>query len=156
MDRHRRLGTMGPTVREIYKLDDIAYFGKFCKQVSWKKILFWGLATPGFFLFLFFYQGFLSRTLKTHRAAEEGRGHLFATLHVRWLSHIFNRITCIYQTATRWVLVTPNPQHLWILLRLFYQIYKDGSSICQLFTRSLNRAIKKKNSWRLCLIKWYT
>ena len=102
MDRHRRLGTMGPTVREIYKLDDIAYFGKFCKQVSWKKILFWGLATPGFFLFLFFYQGFLSRTLKTHRAAEEGRGHLFATLHVRWLSHIFNRIACIYQTVTRW------------------------------------------------------
>ena len=27
--------------------------------------------------------------------------HLFATLHVRWLSHIFNRIACIYQTATR-------------------------------------------------------
>ena len=26
----------------------------------------------------------------------------FATLHVRWLSHIFNRIACIYQTATRW------------------------------------------------------
>ena len=28
--------------------------------------------------------------------------HLFATLHVRWLSHIFDRNTCIYQTATRW------------------------------------------------------
>ena len=28
--------------------------------------------------------------------------HLFATLHVRWLSSIFNRTTCIYQTATRW------------------------------------------------------
>ena len=28
--------------------------------------------------------------------------HLFATLHVTWLSHIFNRIACIYQTATRW------------------------------------------------------
>ena len=27
--------------------------------------------------------------------------HLFATLHVRWLSHIFNRTACIYQTATR-------------------------------------------------------
>ena len=24
---------------------------------------------------------------------------LFATLHLRWLSHIFNRITCIYQAA---------------------------------------------------------
>ena len=28
--------------------------------------------------------------------------HIFATLHVRWLSHFFNRTTCIYQTATRW------------------------------------------------------
>ena len=28
--------------------------------------------------------------------------HLFATLHVRWLSHIFNRNACIYQAATRW------------------------------------------------------
>ena len=28
--------------------------------------------------------------------------HLFATLHVRWLSHIFNHIACIYQTATLW------------------------------------------------------
>ena len=27
---------------------------------------------------------------------------LFATLHVRWLSHIFNRSACIYQNATRW------------------------------------------------------
>ena len=26
----------------------------------------------------------------------------FATLHVRWLSHVFNRTPCIYQTATRW------------------------------------------------------
>ena len=30
--------------------------------------------------------------------------HSFATLHVRWLSHIFNRNACIYQTATRWYL----------------------------------------------------
>ena len=28
--------------------------------------------------------------------------HLFATLHVRWLSQIFNRNACNYQTATRW------------------------------------------------------
>ena len=28
--------------------------------------------------------------------------HLFVTLHVRWLSHIFNRSACINQTATRW------------------------------------------------------
>ena len=67
--------------------------------------------------FVFFYQGFLSQTLLTHRTVGEGRGpsfirlyhfhpltnirHLFATLHMRWLSHIFNRIACIYQTATQ-------------------------------------------------------
>ena len=28
--------------------------------------------------------------------------HLFGTLHVRWLSHIFNHTACIYQPATRW------------------------------------------------------
>ena len=28
--------------------------------------------------------------------------HLFATLHVGWLSHIFNCTACIYQAATRW------------------------------------------------------
>ena len=30
--------------------------------------------------------------------------HLFGTLHVRWLwlSHVFNRSACIYQTATLW------------------------------------------------------
>ena len=32
--------------------------------------------------------------------------HLFATLHVRWLSHIFNRTVCIYQTTTPWDLPT--------------------------------------------------
>ena len=28
--------------------------------------------------------------------------HLFATLHVKWLSRIFNRNACVYQAATRW------------------------------------------------------
>ena len=28
--------------------------------------------------------------------------HLFATLYLRWLSHILNSNACIYQTATRW------------------------------------------------------
>ena len=69
--------------------------------------------------FVFFCQDFLSRTLTSHRTAGEGRGpffffhsttsnfsrtftHLFITLPVRWLSHIFNRTACIYQTATWW------------------------------------------------------
>ena len=28
--------------------------------------------------------------------------YLFATLHVRWLSHIFNHNACIYQTGSQW------------------------------------------------------
>ena len=28
--------------------------------------------------------------------------YLFATLHVRWLSRIFNCNACVYQTTTRW------------------------------------------------------
>ena len=40
--------------------------------------------------------------------------HLFATLHVRWLSHIFNRIACIYQAATRWDL-PPYRITIWLI-----------------------------------------
>ena len=40
--------------------------------------------------------------------------HLFATLHVRWLSHIFNRTACIYQTATRWDL-QPYRITIWLI-----------------------------------------
>ena len=61
-------------------------------------------------LILFFCQGFLSQTLTIHRTAGERRGssfiplyhfhsiktlrHLFETLHVRWISRIFNRNAC--------------------------------------------------------------
>ena len=38
--------------------------------------------------------------------------HLFATLHVWWLSHIFNRNACIYQTATRWYFTILSNYHL--------------------------------------------
>ena len=37
---------------------------------------------------------------------------LFATLHVRWLWHIFNRNACIYQTATRWYFTPLSNYHL--------------------------------------------
>ena len=40
--------------------------------------------------------------------------HLFATLHVRWLSHIFNRNACIYQTNTRWDL-PPYRITIWLI-----------------------------------------
>ena len=38
----------------------------------------------------------------------------FATLHVRWLSHIFNRTACIYQAATRWDL-PPYRITIWLI-----------------------------------------
>ena len=38
--------------------------------------------------------------------------HLFATMHVRWLSHIFNRNPSIYQEATRWEFTTLSNYHL--------------------------------------------
>ena len=40
--------------------------------------------------------------------------HLFAILHVRWLSHIFNRNACVYQTATRWDL-PPYRITIWLI-----------------------------------------
>ena len=77
----------------------------------------------------FFYQGSLLLTLTIHRAAGEGRvlslfrsttstrsqtfTHLFATLHLRWVSRIFNRNACVYHTATRWDL-----PHYWITIWL--------------------------------------
>ena len=43
----------------------------------------------------------LHYTTYTHAQAFR---HLFALLHVRWLSHVFNRIACNYQAATWWYL----------------------------------------------------
>ena len=40
--------------------------------------------------------------------------NLLATLHVRWLSHIFNGNACIYQTATRWDL-PPDRITIWLI-----------------------------------------
>ena len=41
-------------------------------------------------------------------------GHLFATLHVRWLSRIFNLNACVYQTATHWDL-PPYRITIWVI-----------------------------------------
>ena len=40
--------------------------------------------------------------------------YLFATLHMRWLSHIFNHNACVYQTATRWDL-PPYRITIWVI-----------------------------------------
>ena len=47
----------------------------------------------------------------------------FATLHVRWLSHIFNRTACIYQAATRWDL-TPYRIAIWLIdnVKLVFEV----------------------------------
>ena len=81
------------------------------------------------YYYYYYYQGFLSQTLITHRGpsfipsfiiiittSTRSRTcrHLFATLHVRWLSHIFNRNACIYQTATRWDL-PPYRITIWLI-----------------------------------------
>ena len=84
-------------------------------------ILFCDMVTSrlSFILWLFFfYQGFLHRHWRF--TGQHGKGgdhllfhsatsirsrtlrHLFKTLYVRWLPHIFNRNPCVYQTATRW------------------------------------------------------
>ena len=77
----------------------------------WKNIL---RKIPDFF----FLSWFSSGTVKIHRTAGGRRDHLlfhsttsnrsqtlrhlFATLHVRWRSSVFNHNACIYQAATRW------------------------------------------------------
>ena len=91
------------------------------KGPMWEFLLCKNIIMVNFFFnkwSIFFYQGLLSQTLTVHRTAGKGRDHrlfhsttsthswtlrhLFATLHVRWLSRIFNRNACVYQTATRW------------------------------------------------------
>ena len=82
------------------------------------------------FKVFFFYQSFLHRHWRFTR--QQGKGgdhllfhsttstssrtlrHLFATLHVRWLSRIFNRNACVYQTATRWDL-PPYRITIWVI-----------------------------------------
>ena len=77
-----------------------------------------------FRFWIFYYPSFLSQTLTIHRTARERRRrflshsatfirsrtfrHLFTTLHVRWLSRIFNRNACACQAATRWDLPLSN------------------------------------------------
>ena len=83
-------------------------------------------AFPSFF----FYQGFVHRHWRFTGQQGKGRDHLlfhsttstrsrtlrhlFATLHVRWPSCIFNRNACVYQTATRWDL-PPYQITIWVI-----------------------------------------
>ena len=106
----------------------------------------------------FFYQGFLSRILTTHRTAGKGRApsfiplynfhpltniQTFATLLVRWLSHIFNRTTCIYHTATRWDL-PPYRITIWMIddVTLVFVCLRDD-----LFLAFLIQQFEMGNRW---------
>ena len=45
--------------------------------------------------------------------------HLFATLHVRWPSHIINRNACIYLASTRWDL-PPYRINIWLIIDVMF------------------------------------
>ena len=78
----------------------------------------------------FFYQSFLQGQWRFTGQQAEGEDHLlfhsttstrsqtlrhlFATLHVRWRSRVFNRNACIYQAATRWDL-PPYRITIWVI-----------------------------------------
>ena len=89
----------------------------------------WTLQTK-MYRFLFFYKVFFHRHWRL--TGQQGKGgdhllfhsttstrsqtfrHLFAIVHVRWLSHIFNRTACIYKTATPWDLL-PYRITIWLI-----------------------------------------
>ena len=86
-----------------------------------------------YYILYFFYQGFLSQTVTIHRTAGKGKDstrsqtlrHLFATLHVRRLSRIFNCNACVYQTATRWDLPPYQITICWLIMQFFGFCYSD-------------------------------
>ena len=114
-------------------------------------------------------QCFLSQTLTIHRTAGEGGDHLLfhsttsthsrtlrhllTTLNVRWLSHIFNRNPCVYQTATRWDLppyrITIWLIHWWCNVCLFTW-WIDSRFLLQRFDMK-NRWILTRIDYHLCI-----
>ena len=108
--------------------------------------------TPPTLANFFFYQGFLSQTQTIHRTAGGREGTIFYStlplptahkhrdiyLHVRWLSRIFNRNACAYQTATRWDL-PPYRITIWLIDWLMMQ--------CCLFTWWIDSRILLQRFW---------
>ena len=79
--------------------------------------------------------------------------HLFATLHVRWLSHIFNRTACIYQIAIRWDL-PPYRITIWLIdVTLSFCLFTwwfDSSFLLQQFETG-NRWIRTRIDYHPCI-----
>ena len=106
----------------------------------------------------FSYQGFLHRYWRL--TGQQGKGgdhllfhstasthsrtlrHLFATLHLRWLSHIFNRNACVYQTAARWDL----PPY-WIAILVTDSWCNVNLFIWWIDTRFLLQQFDIRNRW---------
>ena len=79
----------------------------------------------------FLYQGFLFRHWRFTGQQRKGGGHLlfhsttstrsrtlrhlFATLHVRWLSPFFNRNASVYESVTRWNDLPPYRVTIWLI-----------------------------------------
>ena len=79
--------------------------------------------------------------------------HLFATLHVRWLSRIFNRNACVYQTATRWDL-PPYRIAIWLIdwwcNVCFFTWWIDSRFLLQRFDIG-NRWISTRIDYQPCI-----
>ena len=77
--------------------------------------------------------------------------HLFATFHVRWLSHIFNRTACIHQTATRWDL-TASRITIWLIddVKLVFVCLRDD-----LILSFLLQQFETGNRWILTQIDYH-
>ena len=79
--------------------------------------------------------------------------HLFATLHVRWPSHIFNRNTCIYQTATRWDL-PPYRITIWLIdvMLIFVCLLVDlDLGFVTAIWHERNRRTQNRINYHLCI-----
>ena len=81
--------------------------------------------------------------------------HLFATLHVRWLSRIFNRNACVYQTATRWDL-PPYRIAIWLIdwwcNVCFFTWWIDSRFLLQQFIMKTVLAFSSIEEWKFLVL----
>ena len=83
--------------------------------------------------------------------------HLFATLHVRWLSHVFNCTACIYQTATQWDL-PPYRITIWLIDDVMIMIMIINHWLCRFLSHqfdTVNRWTRTRIDYHPCITyKW--
>ena len=81
--------------------------------------------------------------------------YLFPFLLVRWLSHIFNRISCIYQTASRWDL-PPYQITIWLIddVTLSFCLFTwwfDSSFFLLQQSETRDRSIRTRIDYHPCI-----